>query len=107
MESDNSKEWEILSAMDAIVAEAEDSKMSDAFFEKCAKPIGFLRSKLSLTKEQCVLLSVFIEKNDDNNIFISEIASFLGCRTTRILYYANDIDELVEHGYLHRKGLGS
>lgn len=97
---------DILTALDAIVDAAKDSKLSDEFYKKSAKYIKYVCGKLDITKEQCVFLSIFIEKSKDSKIYLSELADYLGCRTTHILRYSKEIDGLVERDYLRRARSG-
>lgn len=96
------KKLDILSALDAIVDAAKDSKLSDEFYKKCSRYIKYVSSKLDITKEQCVFLSVFMEKSNDSKIYINEVADYLGCRTTHILRYSKEIDSLIERDYIRR-----
>lgn len=93
---------DILTALDAIVDTAKDSKLSEEFYKKCSKYINYVCSKLDITKEQCVFLSIFMEKSSDDKIHINEVAEYLGCRTTHILRHSKDIDALIERDYIRR-----
>ena len=96
------KKMDILSALDEIVSAAKGSELSEEFYKKCSRYIKFVCSKLNITKEQCVLLSVFVEKSNDCNVYINELADYLGCRTTRILRLSGEIDGLVDRDYIRR-----
>ena len=96
------KKMDILTALDAIVDAAKDSKISEEFYKKSAKYIKYVCGKLNITKEQCVFLSIFIENSNDSNLYLSELADYLGCRTTHILRYSKEIDGLVERDYIRR-----
>ena len=110
MESENKKQgrkkMDILTALDAIVDAAKDSKLSDEFYKKCSRHIKYVCTKLDITKEQCVFLSIFIEKSNDSKIYLSELADYLGCRTTHVLRYSKEIDGLVERDYIRRARSG-
>jgi len=93
---------DILTALDAIVDAAKESKLSEEFYKKNAKYIKYVCGKLDITKEQCVFLSIFIEKSNESNIYLSEVSEYLGCRTTYILRYSKEIDGLVERDYIRR-----
>ena len=99
---------DILSAMDVIVNAAKRSELSDDLYKECSKEIKFICKKLDITKEQSVLLSVFVEHSNDSHIFLNEIAEYLGCRTTRMLRLSNEIDNLVERDFIRRaRGLST
>lgn len=90
----------ILEAFEYIVDLAENSNLSDEFFETAKLYIKYASRKLKLTPMQITLLAMFVDRSEDNRIYISEIAKYAGCRTTRILRLANDIDVLESKHYL-------
>ena len=96
------RKLDLLSAVENIVELAKDSQLSPEFYQKAGRFIKHLSSKLSLTKEQSVMMALFIDKSDDSRIEASDIARYTGCRTTRIIRYMNDIDELVRRGLIVR-----
>ena len=91
---------DLLMAIEQIVEKAKDSQLSKEFFRKADKYIKYVSGKLELTKEQSVMLALFINRSDDSSICISEISRDLKCSTVRILRYMNDIDELEKREFL-------
>ena len=96
------RKLDLLSAVENIVELAKDSQLSPEFYHKAGRFIKHLSSKLSLTKEQSVMMALFLDQSDDSKIGASVIARYTGCRTTRIIRYMNDIDELVRRGLIVR-----
>ena len=96
------RKLDLLSAVENIVELAKDSQLSPEFYHKASRFIKHLSDKLSLTKEQSVMMALFIDKSDDSKIEASDIARYTDCRTTRIIRYMNDIDELVRRGLIVR-----
>ena len=90
----------ILEAFENIVELAKDSNLDTAFRKKAAPHISFASEILGLSDQQTILLALFVDKSESNNILISEIANFIGCRTTRILRLSKDVDALVDLNYL-------
>lgn len=90
----------ILESFEHIVELAEDSNLNDDFFEKAGTHIKFAARKLNLSSMQTVLLSLFIDRSEDQRIMISELARYTGCRTTRILRLSDDIDVLEKLRYV-------
>lgn len=90
----------VLEAFELIVELAENSNLDSAFFEKAAVPVGYASRKLDLSPMQTVLLALFVDRSEDTNIRISEIAGYVGCRTTRMLRLSKDIDILEKGHYL-------
>ena len=94
------KQMDLLSAVEHIVDKAKDSQLSKDFFRKAGKFIKYLSEALDLTKEQSVMMSLFIDNSEDSSITISDFGTFLGCRTTRIIRFMNDIDVLEKRGLI-------
>lgn len=90
----------VLEAFEYIVELAKDSNLDSDFFEKATPYIKYASHKLKLSPMQTVLLALFVDRSEDNSIRISEIASFAGCRTTKILRLSSEIDMLEEKYYL-------
>lgn len=99
-EARNARPKSILEAFEYIVELAEDSNLDSNFFETAATHIRYASRRLRLTAMQTVLLSLFVDKSEDNHIRMSEIARFTGCRTTKILRLCGDIDTLEAKHYL-------
>lgn len=77
---------------------AKDSQLSKDFYRKAGKYIKYLSEALDLTKEQSVMMSLFIDNSEDSSISISQFGTYVGCRTTHIIRYMNDIDLLEKGG---------
>lgn len=88
------QKMDLLTAMEQIVEKAKGSGLSSEFYRKADRYIRFVAEKLELTKEQSVMMALFIDNSDDSSISISDFGKFLDCRTTRIIRYLNDIDVL-------------
>ena len=88
------KKMDLLSAVEQIVEKAKGSGLSAEFYRKADKYIKYVSEKMELTKEQSVMMALFIDNSDDDSICISDFGKFLGCRTTRIIRYMTDIDVL-------------
>ena len=100
MERKETKKMDLLTAIEQIVEKAKDSQLSKEFYRKANKYIKYVSDKLDLTKEQSVMLALFINRSDDSRILISEISRDVNCSTVRILRYMNDIDELEKKEYI-------
>lgn len=96
----------ILTAIEKIVVSAENSRLSKEFLQTNAPYIKYLSRKLKMTELQSILLALFVDRSEDCRIRLSEIASYLGVRTTRILILSKDIDVLEKMHYLrcNRRG---
>ena len=90
----------VLEAFEHIVELAKDSNLDDKFFDNASACIRYASRKLALSPMQTVLLALFVDRSEDNRILISEIASYAGCRTTKILRLSSEIDVLENKHYL-------
>lgn len=90
----------ILESFEYIVELAENSNFDDDFFAKANTHIKYAARKLKLTPMQIALLSIFVDRSEDSRIAISEIARYIGCRTTKILRLSDDIDVLESKHYV-------
>ena len=88
------KKMDLLTAVEQIVEKAKDTGLSAEFFRKADRYIKYVSEKMELTKEQSVMMALFIDNSDNECISISQFGKFLGCRTTRIIKYMADIDVL-------------
>ena len=94
MERKETKKMDLLTAIEQIVEKARDSQLSKEFFRKADKYIKYVSAKLDLTKEQSVMLALFINLSDDDSIRLYQLSNYVQCPTVRILRYMNEIDEL-------------
>ena len=100
MERQETEKMNLLTAIEQIVEKAKDSQLSEEFYRKANKYIKYVSDKQDLTKEQSVMLALFINKSDDSCIHLSEISCDVNCSTVRILRYLNDIDELEKREFV-------
>lgn len=108
METKQKKQMDLLTAIEQIVEKAKNSKLSPEFYRKASQYIKYVSDKLDLTKEQSVMLALFINKSDDDSIRISDLGEFVKCQTVHMLQYIKDIDVLVKRELLRcHKGTGS
>lgn len=90
----------ILEAFEYIVDLVKDSNLTSDFYHKASTYIKYASRKLKLSPLQTVLLALFVDRSEDNSIRMSEIASYIGCRTTKMLRLSSEIDALEEKHYL-------
>ena len=90
----------VLEAFESIVELAKDSNLNTDYFNNASPFIKYASRKLALSPMQTVLLALFVDRSEDNSIRISEIASYVGCRTTKILRLSLEIDMLENKYYL-------
>jgi len=93
----------ILEAFEYIVELAKDSALNDEFMKKAGRHIRYASRRLGLSQVQTVMLALFVDRSEDNSIMLSELADFLGCRTTRILRLSSEVDVLEKHRYVRAR----
>lgn len=96
----SNKPSNILEALVKIVENADRSRLSDDFFKENQDTITYASKRLKLTPKQIVFLSIFIDKNDEQNITLSQIAEYLGIRPMQLLCMSNEIEGLVKRQYI-------
>ncbi len=92
MENKETEAIDLLMAFEQIVEMAEDSQLSDEFYRKADKYIKYVSAKLDLTKEQSVMLALFVNRSYEECIQMEELSKYVKCSTVRILRYMNDIE---------------
>ena len=98
---DDGSELTLLSAINCIVTLAEDSELSNAFFEKADRFIRYVSERQGITNMQTVLLSLFIESSAaGNKSDFADIARYLDCNNVQVLQYKGEVDGLVKKGLL-------
>ena len=103
-EKDDFKEpenWTIIVAMNRVLELAEDSQLSDEFWEKSKNPLDYLRKELGLTNIQIVVLAIMVEKGE--SVTWKSIGDYLDCTRLSIMVYSEEIEELVAKRWLVRR----
>ena len=90
----------LLYAFEKIVDLARGSQLSNDFYCEAALYITLLSEKLNLTKNQIVMMALFLNWHDDSTIRLSEIGEYVNCLPIHLLSYKNDIDELERREYI-------
>jgi len=94
------KKMDLLTAVEQIVDKAKGTGLSSEFYRKADRYIKYVSDKLGMTKEQSVMMALFIDHSDDTSITISDFSRFLDCRTTRIIRYMAEIDVLEKREFV-------
>lgn len=88
------RQLDLLTAVEQIVEKAKGSGLSSDFYRKADKYIRYISEKMELTKEQSVMMALFMDNCSDSRITMNDFGEFLECRPTRIIRYMVDIDVL-------------
>ena len=93
------KKKTLLGAIEHIVQESRDSKLSAEAMARMAKDTRFLAKSFGITPRQAVLFSICMEKGP-RRVDFDDLATFLDVSNIRILTYGDDIDALVRRRLL-------
>lgn len=85
--------WTIITALNRVLTLAEDSELSDEFWNQCKNPLAFLNKELGLTNVQIVVLAIMIESGD--GISWKGLGNYLGCSRLSVMIYSDEIEQLV------------
>ena len=75
--------WTIITALNRVLDVAEDSQLSEEYWEVCKNPLAFLRQELGLTNVQIVVLAIMIEAGEP--ISWKRLGNYLGCSRLSIM----------------------
>lgn len=95
--------WTIITALDRILDMAQDSQLSDEFWESVKNPLAFLNKELGLTNVQIVALVMLIEAGEPMSW--KGMGNYLGCSRLSIMVYSEEIEELISKRWAVRKGV--
>ena len=95
--------WTIITALNRVLEVAEDSQLSDEYWETCKSPLAYLRQQLGLTNVQIVVLAILVEAGEPMSW--KKIANFLGCSRLSVMVYSEEIEELVANRWVMRRGV--
>ena len=95
--------WTIITALDRILDKAQDSQLSDEFWESVKNPLEFLNKELDLTNIQIVVLAMLIEAGEPMSW--KGMGNYLGCSRLSIMVYSEEIEELVTKRWAIHKGV--
>ena len=92
----------LLDAIEYVVDRAADCGLSSGFYKSVDASLEYLSSRLEMTKNEALLLSVAVNMGTDFRITLANIAEYFACTRIKVLKLAKDIDSLVERRYLRR-----
>lgn len=102
----NKMELTIIDAIEQVALLAEDSAFCPAFFRAAKRPLEYLAERLSLSKEQATLFSLFVNFSNDSRIRLYTITEFVGCTQIEILRRSADLEELRRRRFIKRTAHG-
>lgn len=95
----------LLDAIEVIVERAADCGLSCGFYKIVDSSLEYLSSRLEMTKNEALLLSVAVNMGTDFRITLANIAEYFACSRIKVLKLAKDLESLVGRSYLRRAKL--
>ena len=92
----------LLDAIEYVLDRAADCGLSSSFYKSVDASLEYLSSRLEMTKNEALLLSVAVNMGADFRITLANIAEYFACSRIKVLKLARDLDSLVERKYLRR-----
>lgn len=92
----------LLDAIEYVVDRAADCGLSSGFYKSVDASLEYLSSRLEMTKNEALLLSVAVNMGSDFRITLANIAEYFACSRIKVFKLARDLDSLVERRYLRR-----
>jgi len=87
------KDMDILDHMEKIVEISQKTGIAKCL-PKAKDHLDYVTGKLGINRIQAILFSHFMEKSNDTQIMINEIADSINCSKIRIIKYINECEEL-------------
>lgn len=101
IEPQESKPWDIITALSHVLEEAQDSELSDEFWEKCKPALDYLHSTLDLKPFQSVAVAILAEEGNAQTW--RNLSRFLECSRIRMMTYTGEIEELINRRFVERR----
>ena len=86
--------------MEEIVTFAKKYSLEPEFYQNADPALKFISKRLSLTKDEAMMLAFFFENSSGSRIWVSNIASMISVSNIRIISMMNVADSLIKKGYL-------
>lgn len=92
----------LLSSIEEVVRLAKEHGIEDKFYEEADKELKYLSRVLLISKEEALMLSLFMEMSPKWRTKISDISELLKISNIRVLSLMNVADELAQKGYVKK-----
>ena len=94
--------WTIITALNRVLDQAQDSQLSDEFWESVKNPLAYLRGELGLTDIQIVVMAILIEAGEP--LSWKKMGNFLNCSRLQMMTYTEEIEEMLKKRWFVRRG---
>lgn len=93
--------WTIITALNRVLDQAQDSRLTDEFWESVKNPLAYLRGELGLTDIQIVVMAMLIEAGEP--LSWKKMGNFLSCSRLQMMTYSEEIEEMVTKRWFVRR----
>lgn len=94
------EKWGLISSLSYIYQLAENSELSELFWQTARPALDHLKKQLGFSDMQNVILAIIIEEGEA--MTWHSLGATLGLTRLQMMTYSDEIDELVEKGWLLR-----
>ena len=92
----STKRMNLLECIEVIADKAENSHLSDEFFNEVEGQIGYVSRKLGINRIQAVVLALMVNRSFDTRIELNDLSDYLNCKYIKMLKYSADVEGLVK-----------
>ena len=92
----STKRMSLLECIEVIADKAENSHLSEAFFNEVEGQIGYVSRKLGINTIQAVVLALMVNRSFDTRIELNDLSDYLSCKYIKMLKYSADVEGLVK-----------
>ena len=86
----------ILECIEVIADKAENSQLSESFFNEVDGQIRYVSRKLGINSIQAVVLALMVNRSYDTRIELNDLSDYLNCKYIKMLKYSADVEGLVK-----------
>lgn len=76
----STKRMNLLECIEVIADKAENSHLSDEFFNEVEGQIGYVSRKLGINRMQAVVLALMVNRSFDTRIELNDLSDYLNCK---------------------------
>lgn len=92
----STKRMNILECIEVIADKAENSQLSESFFNEVDGQIRYVSRKLGINSIQAVVLALMVNRSYDTRIELNDLSDYLNCKYIKMLKYSADVEGLVK-----------
>lgn len=95
--------WTMITALDRVLSQAQNSRLSDEFWESVRNPVSYLTENLELTRIQVVFLAMLIEAGEPMSW--KEFGDYLNCSRLSMMIYSEELEKMIAKRWLIRQSM--